>query len=600
MNIEEQNEIIENHIIAVSNRINSKYPGLIDEDKKSEAIDRFVNTSKDFASEIKPEIEILAKQVIDEYLEFKKQIEKIMKCKEQENFGELAILNLNTDKNGIYLSPQQIDLLMITELQTSEELKKYVEGCSQFPNMNIENIIPNFNSLDIEKTKEKLFDEYKKSIVSYLEEIKMTNQNKAKIKLKKMGIEGEKLNDYLKKVSENKIDEVFQILSQEYGNDFISKINRFMTYDYDNIKDASYDEIKSLSSLIQRDKSIDTIVIVTGTFNNSIYSYLNEKKFDPYFTNKALQYCASHDVHMRYHAIFDQNHVEQLLKQGKGKQDHDQILAKMKLFVQTSMQYIEQNNRQLSNGSMLINEVEIFNELVERNKENRNEPYQMIWEKYFGITLEELVACFDNIKKPSGVEFMYNETTLTESAFKRKKVEEILDRIIMVNPNLIDRFGDQMHLSDENIMTKTDRNNLQETAQMIKRIQDKKIYVAKKEKHIKTECTEHDFHFSKLFLEKIDKLKQNGQNVDLWYVKRKMQDYISSTYISNNVNFERSTYWTLFGKNDHNLVRANRSIVMDNQERVKKSKKEKSLITTMFAGLVPDGKDFTNVKDLKS
>ena len=224
----------------------------------------------------------------------------------------------------------------------------------------------------------------------------------------------------------------------------------------------------------------------------------------------------------------------------------------------------------------------------------------MIWEKYFGITLEELVACFDNIKKPSGVEFMYNETTLTESAFKRKKVEEILDRIIMVNPNLIDRFGDQMHLSDENIMTKTDRNNLQETAQMIKRIQDKKIYVAKKEKHIKTECTEHDFHFSKLFLEKIDKLKQNGQNVDLWYVKRKMQDYISSTYISNNVNFERSTYWTLFGKNDHNLVRANRSIVMDNQERVKKSKKEKSLITTMFAGLVPDGKDFTNVKDLKS
>lgn len=600
MNMEEKNQMIENYIIAVSNQINSKYPGLIDNDKISEVIDRHINSSKDFELEIKPEVEMLEKQVTDEYLEFKKQIEKIMKCKEQEHFGELATLSLNTDKNGIFLSPQQIDLLMITEVQTSEELKNYVESCGQFPNISIEDIIPNFNLLDIEKAKEKLFEEYKKSIVSYLEETKMTNKDKARIKLEKMGIDGEELNDYLEKVSEERIDDVFQILGQKYGNDFITKINRFMTYDYDNVKGVSYDEMKSLSSLIQRDDSIDTIVIATGTFNNSIYSSLNGKVFEPYFTNRALQYCVSHDIHMRYHAIFDQNYVEQLLKQGKGIQDHDQILAEMKLFVQLSMQYIEQNNRQLSNGSMLINEVEIFNELVERNKENKNEPYQMIWEKYFGITLEELVTCFDNIKKPSGVEFMYNETTLTESTFKRQKVEEILDRIIMTNPNLIDRFGDQMHLSDENVMTETDRNNLLETTQMIRRIQDKKIYVGKKEKHIKTECTEHDFHFSKLFLEKIDKLKQNGQSVDLWYIKRKMQDYISSTYISNGVNFDRSTYWTLFGKNDHNLVRANRSIVRDNQERIKNSKKEKPLITTMSAGLVPDGKDFTDIISLKS
>ena len=600
MNMEEKNQMIENYIIAVSNQINSKYPELIDDDKTSEVIDRFINSSKDFESEIKPEVEMLAKQAIDEYLKFKKQIEKIMKCKEQERFGELATLNLNTDKNGIFLSPQQIDLLMITELQTSEELKNYVESCGQFPNISIEDIIPNFNLLDIEKAKEKLFEEYKKSIVSYLEETKMTNKDKARIKLEKMGIDGEELNDYLERVSEERIGDVFQILGQKYGNDFITKINRFMTYDYDNVKGVSYDEMKSLSSLIQRDDSIDTIVIATGTFNNSIYSSLSGNVFDPYSTNKALQYCVSHDMHMRYHAIFDQNRVEQLLKQGKEMQDHDQILAEMKLFVQISMQYIEQNNRQLSNGSMLINEVEIFNELVERNKENKNEPYQMIWEKYFGITLEELVTCFDNIKKPSGVEFMYNETTLTESAFKRQKVEEVLDRIIMTDPNLIDRFGDQMHLSDENVMTEIDRNNLQETTQMIRKIQNKKIYVGKKERHIKTECTEHDFHFSKLFLEKIDKLKQNDQNVDLWYIKRKMQDYISSTYISNGVNFDRSTYWTLFGKNDHNLVRANKSIVRDNRERIKKSKKEKTLITTMSAGLVPDGKDFTDIISLKS
>ena len=249
---------------------------------------------------------------------------------------------------------------------------------------------------------------------------------------------------------------------------------------------------------------------------------------------------------------------------------------------------------------MLINEVEIFNELVERNKDNKNIPYEMIWEKYFGITPEELVSCFDRIDKPTGVEYMYNETTLTESPFKRQKVEDTLNKIINAKPDLIDRFGDQMHLCDEDIMTKKGRDNLQETAQMIKRIEDKKLYVDGKEKHIKTECTEHDFHFTKPFLENINIMQQNGQKVDLWQVKRKMQDYISKTYTSNGVNFERSTYWSLFGKNDHNLVRANKSIVEDNKKRKEEGNKENPLINTMSAGLIPDGKKFTNVKSLKS
>ena len=249
---------------------------------------------------------------------------------------------------------------------------------------------------------------------------------------------------------------------------------------------------------------------------------------------------------------------------------------------------------------MLINEVEIFNELVEKNKDNKNAPYEMIWEKYFGITSEELASCFDGLKKPNGVEYMYNETTLTESPFKRQKVEETLNKIINANPNLIDRFGDQMHLSDEDIITKQGRDNLQETAQMIKRIQDKKIYVGGREKYIKTECTEHDFHFTKPFLKNVNTMQQNGQKVYLWQVKRKMQDYISKTYTSSGVNFERSTYWSLFGKNDHNLVRANKSIVKENRKRKIVGIKEKSQINSMSARLMPDGKKFNNIKSLKS
>lgn len=601
----QKNKMIEDYITNIANQVNSKYNGLIDDDKISRAIKMFSNSNEDFETEIIPKINKLVQEIIDNYLEFKRQIEEMIKSREVEQFDELAILDLNTDKNGVFLSQQQIDLLMITELKSKEQIKEYIETmCGQFPYKNDEDIIENYESIttpeQLEQAKRTLFEKYQASIIDYISNSQMSDTEKAKVKLERLGINGQELEMCLEQVSQGKINETFIYLGQKYGNDFITKLNRSMNDDFDNVKSVSYEEMKSLSDLISRDKSIDTIIMATGTFNNSVYPSLNGNVFDPFLTKKALQYCANHDIHMRYHTLFDQSRVEQLLNQGKGLKDHDQILAEMKSFVQISMQYIEKYNRQLSDGSMLINEVEIFNELVERNKDNKNAPYEMIWEKYFGITSEELASCFDGLKKPNGVEYMYNETTLTESPFKRQKVEETLNKIINANPNLIDRFGDQMHLSDEDIITKQGRDNLQETAQMIKRIQDKKIYVDGKEKHIKTECTEHDFHFTKPFLKNVNTMQQNGQKVDLWQVKRKMQDYISKTYTSNGVNFERSTYWSLFGKNDHNLVRANKSIVKENKKRKEEGKKENPLINTMSAGLIPNGKKFSNIKSLKS
>lgn len=601
----QKNKMIKDYIANIANQVNSQYNGLIDDDKISRTIKMFSNSNEDFETEIIPKINKMVQEVIDNYLEFKRQIEEMIKSREVEQFDELAILDLNTDKNGVFLSQQQIDLLMITELQSKEQIKEYIETmCGQFPYKNVEDIIENYESIitpeQLEQAKRTLFEKYQASIIDYISNSQMSDAEKARIKLERLGINGQELEMCLEQVSQGKINETFIYLGQKYGNDFITKLNRTMNDDFDNVKSVSYEEMKSLSDLISRDKSIDTIIMATGTFNNSVYPSLNGNVFDPFLTKKALQYCANHDIHMRYHTLFDQSRVEQLLNQGKGLKDHNQILAEMKSFVQVSMQYIEKYNRQLSDGSMLINEVEIFNELVERNKDNKNAPYEMIWEKYFGITSEELASCFDGLKKPNGVEYMYNETTLTESPFKRQKVEETLNKIINANPNLIDRFGDQMHLSDEDIITKQGRDNLQETAQMIKRIQDKKIYVGGREKYIKTECTEHDFHFTKPFLKNVNTMQQNGQKIDLWQVKRKMQDYISKTYTSSGVNFERSTYWSLFGKNDHNLVRANKSIVKENKKRKEEGKKEKPLINTMSAGLILDGKKFSNIKSLKS
>lgn len=601
MNIEQKNQLIEQYINELVVSINSKYVGLITDEKKKKAIEMFKNSNGNLKSEIIPKINEIANQMIEDFVKFQNHLSKFTENNQLGKSRELASLQLNTSKNGIYLSQQQIDLLMITELKSKEELKNYVENiCGQFPNMTVEDIVSNYRSIqtldELEEAKKELYKKYQDSLISYLDNAKMNSIEQAKVKLEKLSITAQEQDACLSFISQGKIEDVYKYLQQRHGVDFITQFNRYMKDDFENVKSVSYEEMKSLSNLISNDPSIDTIIIATGKFDNTIYQSSNGKVFDPYLTEKALYYCMSHNKHMRYHALFDQSHVDNLLRQGKGLKDHDKILAEMKSFVKKSIDFIEENNKQLADGSKVINTVEIFNELVEKNKSNKDSSYDMVWEKNFGITIDEIISCFDDIKKPVGVEFMYNETTLTESQRKRDKVEEVLFEIDKLSPNLIDSFGDQMHLSDEDVMTEKGKQNLVETAKMLKRIQDGKLLIDGKIKTIKskkTECTEHDFHFENEFLNNYETAKNNRTTASLWSIKRGMQDYIGNCYLDNGVKFQRSTYWTLFGKNDHNLVRNNIKIAKENSKGA-----NKPLLSSMQAGIIRDGTSFDDVKSL--
>ena len=597
MNIEQKNQLIEEYINELVLSINSKYVSLITDEKKKKAIEMFKNSNGNLKSEIIPKINEIANQMIEDFVKFQNHLSKFTGNNQLGKSRELASLQLNTSKNGIYLSQQQIDLLMITELKSKEELKNYVENiCGQFPNMTVEDIVSNYRSIqtldELEEAKKELYKKYQDSLISYLDNAKMNSIEQAKVKLEKLGITAQEQDACLSFISQGKIEDAYKYLQQRHGVDFITQFNRYMKDDFENVKSVSYEEMKSLSNLISNDPSIDTIIIATGKFDNTIYQSSNGKVFDPYLTEKALYYCMSHNKHMRYHALFDQAHVDNLLRQGKGLKDHDKILAEMKFFVKKSMEFIEENNKQLADGSKVINTVEIFNELVEKNKTFKDSSYDMVWEKNFGITINEIISCFDDIKKPVGVEFMYNETTLTESSQKRDKVEKVLFEIDKLSPNLIDSFGDQMHLSDEDVMTEKGKQNLVETAKMLKRIQDGKLLIDGEIKTIKskkTECTEHDFHFENEFLNNYEIAKNNGNVSSLWNIKRNMQDYIGDCYLSNGVEFQRSTYWTLFGRNDHSLVRNNIKFAKETN---------KPLLSSMQAGIIRDGTSFDDVKSL--
>ena len=179
MNIEQKNQLIEQYINELVVSINSKYVGLITDEKKKKAIEMFKNSNGNLKSEIIPKINEIANQMIEDFVKFQNHLSKFTENNQLGKSRELASLQLNTSKNGIYLSQQQIDLLMITELKSKEELKNYVENiCGQFPNMTVEDIVSNYRSI---QTLDEL-EEAKKEFAEMIEKQASNQSDKEKLK----------------------------------------------------------------------------------------------------------------------------------------------------------------------------------------------------------------------------------------------------------------------------------------------------------------------------------------------------------------------------------------------------------------------------------
>ena len=412
--MEQKNKIIEDYIINISKQVNSQYNGLIDDDKISRAIEMFKDSNDDLETEIIPKINELVQEVIDNYLEFKKQIEEVMRTSEQEQFDELATLDLNTDKNGVFLSQQQIDLLMITELESKEQLKDYVEKiCSQFPYKSVEEIIINYDSIttpeQLEEAKRTLYKKYQDSIIDYISTSLMSNVEKARVKLERLGINGEELEACLSHVSQGKINETFTYLGQKYGDEFITKFNHSMNDDFDNVRSVSYDEMKSLSEMIKRDKSIDTIIVATGKFDNSIYQTMNGKVFDPYLTSKALQFCYANKKHMgltnwknspdgliyKYDVVIAKNYLnEEELNKLNDLTNMFLVFAEdeaKERHIMTMQNWINATDDLLKfrRKSVLKNSGTISHQQAMEKAENEYEKYRLIQDQHYISTMDE-------------------------------------------------------------------------------------------------------------------------------------------------------------------------------------------------------------------
>ena len=516
------------------------------------------------------------------------------------------LLNTNASKQGLYLNQQQIDLLFIVSCEDKEQLEEYFYRiCGQFPYQKIKQVIPNYDELDLEQSKRALFQKYQDILTGYLENHRMSIQVQALHKLHLMRtptgkhISNEVESDVLHIIETKGVDAALNHLSNLYGQEFIQKFNRLMKDDFENIKSISYEDMVALHERIKTDRKIDTIIIATSKYDNSVFSNGTSTYYDPYLTAKGLTYCKMTGKHMRFHALFDYAHLMKLVNDGKGHENKEEILQDMKNYVKASLAYIENYNEMVRGTNQpTINVVEIFNELVEYNKTDKM-PYEMAWEKYFGITIDDILMCFEGIKKPEGVEFMYNETLLEEHPDRRRKVSEVFAEIMRKRPDLIDVFGNQMHLQHTHAEEKTPNPNeslesVKGSLQLMQAIESASFPLPDgTSKKIRTEITEFDIHICKeTYLKRVVPMLKSGEITldEIALLKKSWLSKISEAILESGINPKRITYWSIHDTVDHNLIRANKEILDKYPNKsIDELEREQLLVDTLFAGALGTG-----------
>lgn len=215
----EKKDKITIYIREKANEINKKYNNIVDDNKINKAIqiimNQFQGRNADFDKEIKPSIDALINNYLDEYFrQFKNSQANIL------------MSNLNQNNNL-----QSNDLATIKGIKNKNELKKFIEKiCMMFRGLKFEDIVPNFDSIEtseqLESAKNNLYQQYQNGF-NYKKNI-MSEQEKMKLKLKSMGVNEVDINNYLSLVTSGKSTDAEQYLAQKYGSEIATRFKDYM------------------------------------------------------------------------------------------------------------------------------------------------------------------------------------------------------------------------------------------------------------------------------------------------------------------------------------------------------------------------------------
>lgn len=453
-------------------------------------------------------------------------------------------LNVESPIRGGYFSSEQIDLLSIIQCQSIDELMKFIANCDQINHIN--GIFESITGMDLESAKRSIFKSYQDTMVFHDQGLEASRLNR----LNYLGVNSEELESVINKTHPR---------SQE----ILSLNHHFISEELDQTKSVSYEEMELLNSKLSM---FNSMIIGSG----KIYKMLNkyetelENKFDPYFAKRDLDFAYRTGKQVRFHSLLVKDDGK--LFDGKSKEE---IMNIIKGHVKKSIDFINEynsNHKIIINGKEepVINAVDLLNEIVSFDKNGQGQYYN-IWEQKYGISMPELMSCFEYAlaNKTNGVSYLYNEPFL-EDDLRRKKVFEILSQ---TTPGLIDTLGSQMHITitqdiDSIKRCFADFKKLEETGKNI-------------------QITEFD-----MCLGRNDVPRVFGPNADIsieqvYQAKDKKISEISSVINESGVKLSGVSYWSLTDGIDCNLERIRSNALANHQIS------NINEIPTVFGGLFP-------------
>lgn len=458
-------------------------------------------------------------------------------------------LNVDSHIKGGYFSSEQIDLLSIIQCQTLDELIRFVTDCDQINR--VKGVLESISGLDLETAKRKIFKNYQDTMVYHDE-----GKNASIIKrLNYLGITQEEIEAVING-SHPKSEEIL-LLSHHYVSE-----------ERDQIKsDDLYDELLILNSQLSY---FNCMLIGSGKINCVVNRFIQDKikRFDFYYAKRDLDFAYKNGKQVRYHSLLVKDDCK--LFDGKPK---EQIMELIKESVKQSIDFINRYNSSHrinvdGREEPIINAVDLFNEIVSFDKNEKGEYYN-IWEERYGITLSELISCFDYAlkNKSEGVAYLYNEPFLEDDK-RRHKVLELLSYMPI---KLIDTLGSQMHIT-----ITQDINSIKRCYEDLKIIQDNGV---------KIQITEFDMSLGRTDISRVFGPDADVTLERVYQEKDKRIYEISDVINDSKVKLSGVTYWSLTDGIDCNLERIRSNAL--SQHQISDIKE----IPTACGGWIPTHKD---------
>lgn len=469
---------------------------------------------------------------------------------------DIYSLNVDSPIKGGYFSSEQIDLLSIIQCQSIDELMKFIANCDQINH--VHGIFESINGMDLESAKRSIFKSYQDSMVYH-----------------DQGLDASRINrfNYLGITSEEELMSVID-KSHPRSQEILSLNHHFISEEWDQTKSISYEEMETLNSQLPL---FNSMLIGSGKIYKVINKYDTNKdtKYDFYFAKRDLDFAYKNGKQVRFHSLLVKDDGKIFNEKSK-----EEIMDIIKEYVKQSIDFIKNYNSSHKiniNGKEepVINAVDLFNEILSFDKNKQGEYYN-IWEQKYGISMPELMSCFEYalVNKPEGVNYLYNEPFLEDDQ-RRQKVFETLAQ---TTPGLIDTLGSQMHIT-----ITQDIDSIKRCFADFKTLQDNGMQI---------QITEFD-----MCLGRSDVPRVFGPNADIslervYQEKDKKISEISSVIRESGVRLSGISYWSLTDGIDCNLERI-RSNALANHEISNVNE-----IPTVCGGLVPTHKKLVKNKEL--